>query len=67
MLVLSRKLGERVLVAEDIEVVVLEVEGGRVKLGFSAPPYVPIVRAEIHHKLADSLDASRSDVSQCPG
>jgi carbon storage regulator len=55
MLVLSRKLGERVLVGEDIEVVVLEVEGDRVKLGFTAPRYVPICRAEIHQELADSL------------
>lgn len=57
MLVLSRKPGERVLVGEDIEVVVLEVEGNQVKLGFSAPRYVPIFRAEIHHELADSLAA----------
>ena len=57
MLVLSRKTGERVLVGEDIEVVVLEVEGDRVKLGFTAPRYVPICRAEIHRELADSLAA----------
>ena len=50
MLVLSRKPGERVLVGEDIEVVVLEVEGDRVKLGFTAPRYVPICRAEIHRE-----------------
>ena len=55
MLVLSRKSGERVLVGDDIEVVVLEVEGERVKLGFTAPRYVPICRAEIHQELADSL------------
>jgi carbon storage regulator len=57
MLVLSRKSGERVLVGEDVEVVVLEVEGDRVKLGFTAPRYVPICRAEIHQELADSLTA----------
>ena len=57
MLVLSRRLGERVLVGEDIEVVVLEVEGDRVKLGFTAPRYVPIFRAEIHRELADCLAA----------
>ena len=55
MLVLSRKSGERVLVGEDIEVVVLGVEGDRVKLGFTAPRYVPICRAEIHRELADAL------------
>jgi carbon storage regulator len=55
MLVLSRKSGERVLVGEDIEIVVLEIEGDRVKLGFAAPRYVPIFRAEVHQELADRL------------
>jgi carbon storage regulator len=63
MLVLSRKSGERVLVGEDIEVVVLEVEGDRVKLGFTAPRYVPIFRAEIHQELADSLDVAGTGLS----
>jgi carbon storage regulator len=55
MLVLSRKPGERVLVGDDVEVIVLEVDGDRVKLGFEAPRYVPICRAEIHRELADCL------------
>jgi carbon storage regulator CsrA len=47
MLVLSRKSGECVQIGDLIEVKVLEVSGGRVKLGFSAPPNVAIQRAEI--------------------
>ena len=47
MLVLSRKPGERVYIGDDIEVVVLEVRGNRVKLGFNAPGYLPIQRAEV--------------------
>lgn len=48
MLVLSRESNERVFVGDDIEVVVIEIRGHRVKLGFSAPDYVPIQRGEIH-------------------
>lgn len=48
MLVLGRKPGEQVFVGDDIEVVVVEVRGGRVKLGFNAPGYLPIQRGEIH-------------------
>ena len=53
MLVLGRKPGERVYVGEDIEVIVLEVRGGRVKLGFNAPGYLTIQRGELrlHHDL----------------
>ncbi len=57
MLVLNRKSGERVFVGEDIEVVVLEVQGDRVKLGFIAPRYVPIFRAELQQEPAESLAA----------
>jgi carbon storage regulator len=47
MLVLSRKTGESVTIGEDIEVRVLEISGGRVKLGFSAPAKMSIQRNEI--------------------
>ena len=47
MLVLSRKNGECVWIGQSIQVKVLEIQGGRVKLGFSAPPGVPVQREEI--------------------
>lgn len=52
MLVLSRKNGQRVRIGRDIEVTVLEVSGGRVKLGFSAPKDVAIQRNELGPKAA---------------
>jgi carbon storage regulator len=47
MLVLSRKSGESVWVGKTIQVKVLEIQGGKVKLGFVAPPNVPVQRDEI--------------------
>jgi carbon storage regulator len=47
MLVLSRKSGQRVWIGGSIYVEVLDVGGGRVKLGFSAPPNMDIRREEI--------------------
>ena len=44
MLVLSRKLKQSIKIGQNIEVVVLEVHGDRVKLGFVAPAEVPIHR-----------------------
>jgi carbon storage regulator len=46
MLVLSRKLNESVCIADDIEVVIVEVRGKRVRLGFRAPADVSIQRME---------------------
>ena len=47
MLVLRRKVGESVVIGGNIQVVVLAVEGDRVKIGFQAPLGVNIVREEL--------------------
>lgn len=47
MLVLTRKPSERIFIGDDIEVTVVAVSGGRVKLGFVAPADVPIQREEL--------------------
>ena len=53
MLVLSRKKGERIVISENIEVVVLEIRGGRVKLGFEAPKEVSIHRKELQEQISN--------------
>lgn len=52
MLVLSRKQNESIIIDDDIEVQVLEVRNGRVRLGIRAPKSRRVVRAEI--ELRDS-------------
>lgn len=47
MLVLTRRPGQSILVGEEIEVVVVRVEGDRVVLGIEAPREVRVVRAEL--------------------
>lgn len=47
MLVLSRKIGERVLIGESIVVTVLEVRGQVVKVGIEAPRTIRVFREEL--------------------
>ncbi|HLQ46286.1 MAG TPA: carbon storage regulator [Planctomycetaceae bacterium] len=47
MLVLTRKVGETVLIAENIEVTVIEIKHGKVRLGFRCPKAIPILRQEV--------------------
>lgn len=47
MLVLTRKVGESIVIGEDVSVRVLGVRGGQVSLGFSAPSQVRILREEV--------------------
>lgn len=47
MLVLSRKNNERLLIGNDVEVVVLSIQGNRVRLGIRAPENLKIVRNDV--------------------
>ncbi len=47
MLILSRKVGERIIIGNGIEVVVQRVSGDRVTLGLAAPKDVKILRGEL--------------------
>jgi carbon storage regulator len=57
MLVLSRKENEAIKIGQEIEVVVLEIHGDRVKLGFLAPSEVPIHRREVHDRIVHAPPA----------
>lgn len=60
MLALTRKVGERILIGDDIYVVVVEIQGDRVRLGFSAPSDIPIDREEIRiDKESKRIDKTR--------
>jgi carbon storage regulator len=47
MLVLTRKIGQRVAIGENVELTVLQVSGKRVRLGVTAPRAVAVHRAEV--------------------
>lgn len=51
MLVLSRKLGEQIVIGHNVTVTVLEVRGSRVKLGVAGPAEVSIHRQELELQL----------------
>jgi carbon storage regulator len=51
MLVLSRKRGERVYIGGGIVVLVAEIKGDRVQLGFDCPPQVAVHREEVYHRI----------------
>lgn len=58
MLVLSRKVGERIWIGEDISITVVRITGGGVRLGIDAPSEMPVVREELKLK----LEQDQSDI-----
>jgi carbon storage regulator len=47
MLVLSRKLGEKIVIGDGITLTVVEIKGRTIRLGIDAPPSVPVWRGEL--------------------
>jgi len=60
MLVLGRKVGERILIGEHIEVVVVEVKGETVRLGIDAPDGVLIYRQELYEAIERENQEARN-------
>ena len=51
MLILTRRINERIMIGGDVEVVVLGIKGGQVRLGITAPKDTPVHREEIYQKV----------------
>jgi carbon storage regulator len=69
VLTLTRKIGQKILIGNGIEVVVREIRGRQVRLGITAPDGLPVFREELYEELAASnlralttLDQGRATV-----
>ena len=63
MLILQRKAGESVFIGEEIEVSVLSVDAGRVRLAIQAPRSVTILRSELKVAAQANREAAEEEVS----
>lgn len=64
MLILTRRIGETVMIGDDVTVTVLRVKGNQVRLGVNAPKSVSVQREEIFHRIkhegAEALQAEET-------
>jgi carbon storage regulator len=65
MLVLTRKSQQEIVIAEDIRVTILEVGGGRVKIGVTAPDDVRIRRCEVPARFVERESGTQLSVNSC--
>ena len=67
MLVITRKIGERVCIGDDIVVGVLDIVGSTIRLGIEAPAAVPIFRHEIWVEIqAENRAAAEAGADDLP-
>jgi len=61
MLILSRKINEKVVIGDDITVSVIEIRGDQVRIGIDAPKKVKVFRQEVYDAIkAENKAASKS-------
>ncbi len=70
MLIISRKVGESIVVDEQITVTIIDVRSDRVKLAIAAPATVPVDRAEVQQRrpaaAQDQVLAAQAAVAEPP-
>jgi carbon storage regulator len=66
MLVLTRKVGERIVIDNDIVIEVLQVKGNRVRLGIAAPAGATILRQELLHPDEKKGPAPERELASAP-
>jgi carbon storage regulator len=63
MLILTRRVGETLVIGDDVTVTVLGVRGNQVRLGVNAPKDVAVHREEIYQRIQNEKDAENSTES----
>ena len=61
MLILTRRLGESLMIGDDVTITVLSVKGNQVRIGIDAPKSVAVHREEIYHKVQSEKGNGKTD------
>ena len=64
MLILTRRVGETIIIDDDIEVTVLAVKGNQVRLGIKAPDHIAVHREEIYQRLMGENGGNNPPVAE---
>ena len=51
MLVLTRKLGESIVIGNNVRITVLDLQGKQIRLGIDAPPEISVHRGEVYERI----------------
>ncbi len=66
MLVLSRQRDESIMIGDDVEIIIVDVRGDKVRLGITAPKTIPVHRREIYDAIQREKEASQKQQEKEP-
>ena len=58
MLILNRKIGEGIILGDNIEIKILDIQDGKIKIGIEAPKDIPILRKEVYDSVIEENQKS---------
>jgi carbon storage regulator len=64
MLILARRIGESIMIGDQVEISVVDIKGDQVKLGINAPPQVKVYRREVYAAIQEE---NRAAAAGAPG
>jgi carbon storage regulator len=67
VLILSRRIGETIMIGDDVTVTVLGIKGGQARLGIAAPKQVAVHREEVYRRVNWDKKKTTSDARPEPG
>jgi carbon storage regulator len=67
MLVLSRRVDERIMIGDQIEISIVDIKGDQVKIGIQAPATVKVYRKEVYEAIQqENIEAARARPGPLP-
>jgi len=66
MLILTRRVGETLMINDDVTVTILAVKGNQVRIGINAPKEIPVHREEIYQRIVSEKAQMTSSAVSLP-
>ncbi len=66
MLILTRRIGETLMVGDDVTVTVLGVKGNQVRIGVNAPKHIAVHREEIYQRIQREKESQSQAPEEAP-